>query len=281
MSAGYSHYFQYQVSDINGDVQSVDISRISSEAELYPTEKITFSGMIAGWFGQQDYRCIEGIGSCSYEGKNWSYTLEAGVSRATYMFNFVEQKIFSWDVYFEGARYLSDTFSIDGSYSLIFAGMDGMEDIYKHLFRGGFSLVPVENVFLFSGVTLSIDTTEFINFGFDIGGSTYIFRYVKLSFSYMLSYGNSFTADSNVSLPGPSPGTTSETERYFSHRIFSGLRLSIGDRSFADIIKKNNTARRYHRLYQNPFPGRGISPGQAPQKFPPLGLQTIVPRQVF
>lgn len=224
-TAGYSRYFQYQVSDINGDVQFIDINRISGEAEVNPGKKIALSGMLAGWFGQQEYRRLEGLGSIIYEGKDWSFTLEGGGSSGTYMFNLTRQNFFNIDLYFEAARFLTDNFSVDGSYSLIYTGMEGAENIHKHLFRGGISLIPLRYAYFFSGATVSLDSDNFLNLGLDIGGSIYIFRYVKLTGTYLLSYGSSFTSDDNASFPGPSSGGAADTEKYFSHRILLGASL--------------------------------------------------------
>jgi|GEM_PF-3501126 len=218
-----SRYFNYQVFNKAGDAQGLDVNRFNGEGEVFIDDSISFSAGISGWFGQNDFCRLEGLAGLVIERGKWSFTGEVSGGKAVYNFDTIKEITFHGDFYLEAARNISDSFSIDGSYSFLYTGMDGLEGIHKHLFRGGFGYMKGKNWFLFGGAALSLDSNNYSNIGLDFGGRVYILKYLKLSFSYMFSYGNSIDSSGDAMVPGPGSSTVSEP--YTSHRLLFGIAL--------------------------------------------------------
>ncbi len=218
-----SRYFNYQVFNEAGDAQGLDVNRINGEGEVFLNDSISFSAGISGWFGQNNFRRLEGLAGLVIERGKWSFTGEVSGGKAVYDFDTIKESTFHGDFYLEAARNLSDSLSIDGSYAFLYTEMDGLEGIHKHLFRGGFSYMRGKNFFVFGGAALSFDSNNYSNIGLDFGGRAYILKYVKLSLSYMLSYGNSIDSSGDAMVPGP--GNSTVIEPYISHRLLFGIAL--------------------------------------------------------
>lgn len=225
LSAGYSRYFNYQISDTEGAVKFVDLHRMGAEGEIRFSDSVAFSCSLWGYTGDEQYRRFEGRGGVTLYFSKWSFSLEAGGNGTSYFFDGVTERIGSGDLFLEVSRIVSDTFSLDAGYTFLYTEMEGLEGIHKHLFRGGMTLIFPLRAFFFCGATVSVDSGNYFNVGLDAGGAVYVFRYVKLSVSYMLSWGNSFSTESNTSFPGPSGTTSTEVEQYLSHRIFLGAAI--------------------------------------------------------
>lgn len=222
-AAAASRYFNYQVFNTAGDARGLDVNRINGEGEFFINDSISLSAGVSGWFGQNEFRRLEGIAGLVIEKGKWSFTGEVGGGKAAYNFETIREMTFHGDCYLEAARNLSNSFSIDGSYSFLYSRMDGQEGIHKHLFRGGFSYMKGKNFFFYSGAALSFDSNNYSNIGFDCGGRVYLFKYLKFSLSYMVSYGNSITSSGDTMVPGP--GSSAGDERYLSHRLLFGIAL--------------------------------------------------------
>ena len=196
INTGYAHYFRYRIIDSSFNERYIDLNKISADIEAYPV-----GGLFAGFefsyqIGESAFTGTDYLVKLGYDFKKFSLYGEFSYNLWTYTMNRVKVDNDSYDIYFEGAYFIHDDFSIDLSYDHLYTASDELDlEIRNNIIRLGIMKGFKERVYLMGGIGLGWTSSNYFIAAADAGISIYPCKYLRISAFYMYSYNYDMTTD--------------------------------------------------------------------------------------
>ena len=194
INTGYAHYFRYRIIDSSFNERYIDLNKISADIEAYPV-----GGLFAGFefsyqIGESAFAGTDYLVKLGYDFKKFSLYGEFSYNLWTYTMNRVKVDNDSYDIYFEGAYFIHDDFSIDLSYDHLYTASDELDlEIRNNIIRLGIMKGFKEMVYLMGGIGLGWTSSNYFIAAADAGISIYPCKYLRISAFYMYSYNYDMT----------------------------------------------------------------------------------------
>ena len=226
VSAGYSRDMNYQVADSNGIYDYLNIHRVNVGTGLTFIKDLTLNLAFDYSVGDSEYEQKDYGFGIEYEFADFSILGEYSFGDTEYVMNSVDININNYDFSFEAAFYYSKMMGFDLSFVYLNAISDSLDyDYDKYIFRAGVLAEINSRIYLSGGLSLGIDSSDYLSPGADVSFSVLLWDHVKIAATYIYSY--NLSPDGSVSKQMTGATTASINESYNSHSVIMELSFSF------------------------------------------------------
>ncbi len=225
-SGGASASMDYPVSSGEGDYKDISVCQFNGEADVYTFHDFFVNTRFDYYTGGSDYSGYAYYFSGGHEFDKFSVMLEYGRRHTQYTFDLEKLRSDSFDIMGELSFFISDSASVDFSYT--YSSFDSDEPDYsynRHLVRGGFMLFGNRNLFLMAGGSAGFDSTDYLITGVDAAVNIRIMQKLKLTLMDIFYYYYSSNSDNQQVQTGDY--TEEAGSSYSSNQIMAGIELSF------------------------------------------------------
>ncbi len=203
-----NQYFNYQVTDGNGEYDYRSFSEAGASLEIFIDKYLILSGEYSR---AKDFNNLTGN---TYDG-DIEFQIADAVFSASYLYRDFNYEIASNDIELTGKDfrlgidyYVNDSLGFDLAYSYNTLYINSLESDYrKNIFRAGCIYTPLKKLFFTAGAAVGKDSEEYTIIGADLSITLFFSSRFKLNFYYSLSSFNPPPA--GISSGGSSTGGNS------------------------------------------------------------------------
>ena len=187
VSASYSRWISYTITDAVYDTREIDISQPGAGVTVYAGDMLSLSGGYSYFSGESSYTAHKITGELSLDFEKVEISLESSRKATEYDFNGTV-KITGFSTGGEISIDVTDTVSCDLGYRHDSTDYETYGYTYtKNSVRLGMVSMPEKNLFFLCGISGGNDSDNIPFAALDAGLTVKLFDHLKLSAAYMLT----------------------------------------------------------------------------------------------
>ncbi len=214
ISPGIHRFIHFQTTDGYSDYDYIDFNQAVLDADIILFDHVIINGVLKYAEGESAYQRKEYLVEISFDYQQFILIGEYSRGKTEYQFDTLDVEIENSDYFAEVDYLFSDSMSIDLSYTYSSIRFKNLENTYVcKTFRIGTMPEIFDRTYIIAGVSLGVDSDEYMISGFDGGLNISIGSHLKLLFLYLFSYYHAPDQPNRIeSTEQPMKGKEKETE---------------------------------------------------------------------